>query len=77
MNHRFERVAVPLIGAFVLSAPTVGQAEVANETEIDAYLSSQVETTRVPGLVALVTDSEEIIYTHSAGVLLSEVIGVL
>lgn len=49
-----------------LSLPA-GAASIANEAALDAYLDQVIRTTKVPGLVALVTDGDRVIYTHAAG----------
>lgn len=54
--------------AFVLAAlPAIASAEVRNAAAIDAYLDQAVATAKIPGIVALVADTEGVIYTHATG----------
>ncbi len=52
-----------LLGLFAHGA----LAQLANERELDDYLMRQVDETKIPGLVALVTDSEGVIYERAFG----------
>jgi CubicO group peptidase (beta-lactamase class C family) len=61
------RVAVV---AIVLSSATSwadAQDRLSNSAAIDAYLSGVVRDTRIPGIVALVTDADRIVYTGAFG----------
>ncbi len=42
-------------------------ASIGNGAAIDAWLDQSIRTTKVPGVVALVTDRNGVIYTHAAG----------
>lgn len=48
-------------------APEVPAAQLGNAREVDAFLDRAVADTKIPGVVALVTDREGVIYTHAAG----------
>jgi CubicO group peptidase (beta-lactamase class C family) len=51
----------------LLALPGLAQAQFSNRTEIDAYLQQAVQETKIPGLVALAVDKEQVIYTAAVG----------
>ena len=54
--------------ALVLAAVSAHvSAEVENAAAIDAYLQTAVETTKIPGIVALAVDRDGVIYEHAVG----------
>jgi CubicO group peptidase (beta-lactamase class C family) len=55
--------SLALIAGFSLA----GHAQLANEAELNAYLSDQVDSTRIPGLVAMVVDDNRVLYAAAYG----------
>ena len=65
---RFKSV---LAAAAVLLSMQVGAAQLSNQgkTEIDRYLQDAVQTTYIPGMVALVVDKNGIVYEKAFGLM--------
>jgi methyl acetate hydrolase len=65
---RFKSV---LAAAAVLLSIQVGAAQLSNQgkTEIDRYLQDAVQTTSIPGMVALVVDKNGIVYEKAFGLM--------
>ena len=63
MKHEIRLAAiVPL-----LALPSFAQAQISNRAEIDAYLRHAVQSTKIPGLVALAVDRDRVIYSAAVG----------
>jgi methyl acetate hydrolase len=60
------RLAVA-VAAFALAPWASAQNRLPGSAEIDAYLTGVVRDTRIPGIVALVTDADRVIYTGAFG----------
>jgi CubicO group peptidase (beta-lactamase class C family) len=60
------RTAVALV-AFALAPFASAQNRLPSSAEIDAYLTSVVRDTRIPGIVALVVDADRVVYTGAFG----------
>ncbi|RPI63596.1 MAG: class A beta-lactamase-related serine hydrolase, partial [Lysobacterales bacterium] len=60
------RVAVAFV-AFAVWPWTYAQNRLPGSAEIDAYLTSVVRDTRIPGIVALVVDADRVVYTGAFG----------
>src|SRR5688572_24993672 len=60
------RLAVA-VAAFALAPSASAQNRLPGSAEIDAYLTGVVRDTRIPGIVALVTDADRVIYTGAFG----------
>ncbi len=63
VRHTIRPAGVVLL----LALPSLAQAQVSNRAEIDTYLQQAVETTKIPGLVALVVDKDHVIYSAAVG----------
>ena len=65
----FARIASAATLSCVLNAFVFddSQAQLDNARTVSEYLDSQVSETLVPGLVALVVDSDDVLYEHAAG----------
>src|SRR5690349_19909424 len=53
--------------AVLLATSAAAQNRLAGGAEIDAYLTSVVRETRIPGIVALVVDADRVVYTGAFG----------
>jgi methyl acetate hydrolase len=53
--------------ALALAFMAAAQNRLAGSAEIDAYLTSVVRDTRIPGIVALVVDADRVVYTGAFG----------
>jgi CubicO group peptidase (beta-lactamase class C family) len=60
------RLAVALV-AFALAPLATAQNRLPSGAAIDAYLTSVVRDTRIPGIVALVVDADRVVYTGAFG----------
>ena len=60
------RLAVALV-AFACAPFAVAQNRLPSSNAIDAYLTSVVRDTRIPGIVALVVDADRVVYTGAFG----------
>ncbi len=60
------RVAAAFV-AFAAASPTFAQDRLPSSAEIDAYLTSVVRDTRIPGIVALVVDADRVVYISAFG----------
>src|SRR5688572_6430355 len=60
------RLAVALV-AFACAPLAVAQNRLPSSSAIDAYLTSVVRDTRIPGIVALVVDADRVVYTGAFG----------
>ena len=56
-----------LFAAALAALSLAAQAQLRNATEIDAYLEQTVATTEIPGIVALVVDGDEVLYSAAVG----------
>jgi CubicO group peptidase (beta-lactamase class C family) len=61
------RVALALVLAAGAPSWAAAQNRLATSAAIDSYLSSTLRDTRIPGVVALVTDADRILYTGAFG----------
>jgi methyl acetate hydrolase len=69
VNFRFARllrIAATFV-ALALAPWAAAQNRLASSAEIDAYLTSVVRDTRIPGIVALVVDADRVVYTGAFG----------
>ena len=69
LNIRFAmllRVAAAFV-ALALAPWAAAQNRLASSAEIDAYLTTVVRDTRIPGIVALVVDADRVVYTGAFG----------
>ena len=69
LNIRFAswpRVAAAFV-ALALAPWAAAQNRLPGSAEIDAYLSSVVRDTRIPGIVALVVDADRVVYAGAFG----------
>lgn len=57
----------PIVFAISATTALACEAQLSNTAEIDAYLEQAVATTKIPGLVALVVDDENVLYSASVG----------
>lgn len=65
-----KRTGITLLLMLVLACNVplpAAAASLGNTAAIDAWLDQSTARTRIPGVVALVTDSRGVIYTHAAG----------
>ena len=60
------RLAVALV-VIALAPWASAQNRLSSSAEIDAYLTSVVRDTRIPGIVALVVDADRVVYTGAFG----------
>ena len=63
MRQTILRAGVLLLCAL----PSLAQAQVSNRAEIDSYLEQAVQNTKIPGLVALAVDKDQVIYSAAVG----------
>ncbi len=61
------RLVLTLLSIFVGVQLPVSAASIGNAPSINAWLDQSIRTTKVPGVVGLVTDRNGVIYTHAAG----------
>jgi methyl acetate hydrolase len=61
-----RRVLIVLLLSLGAQLPAAA-ASLGNSAAIDGWLDQSIRTTKVPGVVALVTDRNGVIYTHAAG----------
>lgn len=61
------RIAAALIVFALAAVPARAQNTLPGSAEIDAYLTSVVRDKRIPGIVALVTDADRVVYTGAFG----------
>lgn len=61
------RVAAALILFAFAAVPGQAQNSLRGSAEIDAYLTGVVRDTRIPGVVALVTDADRVVYSGAFG----------
>jgi CubicO group peptidase (beta-lactamase class C family) len=64
---RKSRLAFAVLLVSLLAQVPAIAASLGNGAAINAWLDQSIRNTRVPGVVALVTDREGVIYTHVAG----------
>jgi CubicO group peptidase (beta-lactamase class C family) len=67
--HRLSLLRVAFAAAVLAFAPYAAytQNRLANSADIDAYLGSVIQDTRIPGIVALVVDADRVVYTGAFG----------
>ena len=63
MRHITRYTGVVLLSAL----PSLAQAQVSNRAEIDTYLQQAVQRTKIPGIVALAVDRDDVIYSVAVG----------
>jgi methyl acetate hydrolase len=61
------RIAVALIGLVVQPFFAAAQNRLPGSAELDAYLTSVIRDTRIPGMVALVVDADRVVYAGAFG----------
>lgn len=61
------RLILAALSIFACLQPPAMAASIGNSGEINAWLEQSIRTTKVPGVVALVTDRNGVIYAHAAG----------
>ena len=62
-----RRAIRPACLVLLLAVSSLAQAQVSNRAEIDTYLQQAVQRTKIPGLVALVVDKDQVIYRAALG----------
>lgn len=61
------RVAAAVVVFVFAGLPALAENTLPTSGEIDAYLSTAVRDKRIPGIVALVTDADRVVYTGAFG----------
>jgi CubicO group peptidase (beta-lactamase class C family) len=61
------RLVLVLTFAALAPLPSSAQNRLSDSAEIDAYLEHAIETTKIPGIVAVVADSDGVLYSGAFG----------